>query len=61
MAQVSGRLENLPRYVVIIVDTVNDVIVQFVESLQQVELLLDLVQLRLLRVGKAEQVLTDGV
>ena len=40
---------------------VNDIIVELVQSLQQIELFLDLVELWLFRVREAEEVLSDGV
>ena len=48
-------------YVVVPRDRVDYVVVQLVQPLEEVELLLDLVQLRLLRVRQSEEVLPDGV
>ena len=47
----------LPCDVVVSVDAVDDVVVELVQPLEQVQLLLDLVQLGLLRVGEAKKVL----
>ena len=40
---------------------INDVIVELVQPLQKVELLLDLIELRLFRVRQAEEVFADSV
>ena len=50
-----------PRDVVVVVDAVDDVIVELVQTLEQVKLLLDLVQLRLFGVRKPKEVFADGV
>ena len=50
-----------PRYVVVVVHAVYDVIVELVQTLQQVKLFLDLVQFRLLGMWKSEQIFADGV
>ena len=47
----------LPCDVVVSIDAVDDIIVEFVQPLEEVELLLYLVQLGLLGVREAEQVL----
>jgi len=46
---------------VISVDGVDDVIVKLVQSLQQIQLLLDPVQLGLFRMRQAEQVLSNAI
>ena len=45
----------------IVVDAVNDIVVKFVQSLQQVEFLLNLVKLWLLRVRQTKEILTNSV
>lgn len=50
-----------PRDVVVGGDAIDDIIIEFVELLQEVELFADLRQLRELRAWEAEQLLTHGV